>query len=398
MPESAVFRTRLPGGELVWAVRGYDGVRTALSHPSLARDVTAGTPELGAAGPMGEGVLRDRTLLLDGPPHTQLRNLTAKPLTARRVTALRPRVQELTDGLLDALEESGPPAGLVPGLSLPLPITVICEILGVPARDNVRFRRWADRMAAIGEAPQDEAMSALLDVLAHLERHLEEKRAHPGDDLLSAWLAAQEGDDRLTDAEIVQLALSILLAGYECTAGAIAASVWRLLRHPDQLRALRSEPELIPNAVQELIGYQTPALLFRVLVAREDFGLGGTAVRRGDSVMPLTWAANRDPAPFKDPGRFGIRHRGNAHLVYGQGPHRYLGAALATAELEIAISGLLHRMPGLRPAAPLDTLDRCTDRLPRRRAPDTARSVARAPDGDPVDGPYDENCLISRTP
>ncbi|GGY07853.1 cytochrome P450 [Streptomyces hiroshimensis] len=359
---------RLPGGELVWAVTGYGEVRTALSHPLLARDIgVGGGPELGAAGSMSEGVLRDRTLLLDGPPHTQLRRLAAKPLTARRVAALRPRIQELADDLIDALEEAGRPADLVAGLAYPLPITVICELLGVPARDSAGFRRWTDRMATvatIGDTTRDESLSALFEVLAYLGQRLEEKRAHPGEDLLSAWLAAQEGDDRLTDAEIVQLALSILFAGYESTASAIAASLWRLLHHPDRLRALCAGPELIPGAVQELIRYQTPALLFRVLVAREDFRLGGTRIRRGDSVMPLTWAANRDPSHFKDPDRFDIRRRDESHVVYGHGPHTCLGAALATAELEIAISTLLRRMPGLRPAVPLDALAWRTDRLP----------------------------------
>ncbi|MGX8904658.1 cytochrome P450 [Streptomyces netropsis] len=363
LPEGPVFRTRLANGDVVWAVTGYEEVRTALSHPLLARDVSAGDPQLGTGGPLGGGILKNRTLLLDGPPLVQLRRLATKPLTARRVAAMRPRIQELTDRFLDAFEETGPPADLMSAVARPLPNAVICELLGIPAEDSARFGQWADRMTAIGGVTQDEVLSALVAMLEYLTGRLEEKRARPGPDLLSAWLAAKEDDDQLTDEEIVQLALAVLVASYESSASAIGACVWRLLREPGLWRMLRDAPELVPDAVQELMRFQSTAPVFRTLVAREDIELGGVTIRRGDGVMPLSWAAHRDPARFEDPDRFDIRRPDNGHIVFGYGPHVCLGAALATAELEVCIGTLLRRFPNLRPAVPLEKLKWHTDRL-----------------------------------
>ncbi|MFF7725539.1 cytochrome P450 [Streptomyces sp. NPDC008001] len=364
LPQGPVFRARLPGGDLVWAVTGYDEVRAVLNHPLLGRDVTADDPHMGAEATMA-GALRDRSLLLDGPPHAQLRRLAAKPLAARRVTELRPRIRQLTDELLDGIEEAGPPADLVARLAFPLPIAVICELLGVPAEDGAGFREWADRVTAIDGATQDEVFAALQTMFEYFAERLEEKRHRPGSDLLSAWSAAQEADDRLTDSEIVQLAFSVLFAGYESTAAAIGACLYGLLRRPAQLRALQTEPELVPNAVQALMRFQLATPYYRVLVARRDFGLAGVTIRRGEGVMPLTWAAQRDPVRFPGCDTLDVRRSDNSpDFVFGHGPHACLGAALATAQVDTAISALIRRFPGLRPAVPLSSLAWHTDRFP----------------------------------
>ncbi|MFI9307473.1 cytochrome P450 [Streptomyces triculaminicus] len=365
LPEEPVFRARLAGGDLVWIVTGYEEVRAALNHPLLGRDLTPQDPHMGAEATLA-GALRDRTLLLDGPAHAQLRHLAAKPLAPRRIAELRPLIQRLADALVDDIERTGPPADLVARLALPLPIAVLCELLGVPASDGPVFRQWTDRMTAIEVAAQDGVTAALQAMFDYLDGHLEEKRNRPGNDLISAWLAAQEADDRLTDAEIVQLAFSVLFAGYESTAAAIGACAYGLLRHPGLLPVLRASPDLVPRTAQVLMRTQLATPYYRVLVARQDFALAGVHIARGDGVMPLTWAAQRDRERFpasdivEDVTRGGDR----PDFVFGHGPHTCLGAALATAEIEIALGTLIRRLPRLRPAVPPHTLAWHTGRFP----------------------------------
>ncbi|MEV4873439.1 cytochrome P450 [Streptomyces syringium] len=365
LPPGPVFRARLPGGDPVWVITGYDEVRTALNHPSLGRDLTTDDPHMGAEAAMA-GALRDRTLLLDGPPHAQLRRLAGRPLTPVRVAELRPGIRRLADGLLDDMAEAGPPEDLLVRLAFPLPLAVLCALLGVPERDGAMFRQWAERMTAIDAATRDETLTALHMMFTYLTERLEEKRTRPGQDLLSAWLAAQEEDDRLTDNEIVQLAFSVLFAGYESTAAAIGACVYGLLRHPEQLEALRASPELAPNAVRQLMRAQLATPYYRVLRARRDFTLAGVTIKRGDGVMPLTWAAQRDPGRFPSGDVLDIRRAGAgvADFVFGHGRHACLGAALATTMVEVAVATLVRRFPALRPAVPLETLAWHMDRFP----------------------------------
>ncbi|WP_370424267.1 cytochrome P450 (plasmid) [Streptomyces sp. QH1-20] len=344
---------------------GYEEVRAALNHPQLGRDLTADDPHMGVEASL-TGALRDRTLLLDGPAHAQLRRLAAKPLTAGRVAELRPRIRTLTHRLLDSIEETGAPADLVSDLAFPLPLAVLCDLLGIPADDGPAFRRWADRMTTIEAVPEEETLTALHTMFGYLTEHLEHKRAHPEQDLLSAWLTAQEADDRLTDMEIVQLAFSVLFAGYESTAAAISACVYGLLRQPRQLSLLRTSPELVPNAVRALMRSQLATPYYRVLLARGDFQFAGVTIKRGDGVMPLTWAAQRDPVRFPAAGSLDIRRGGEgpSDFVFGHGPHACLGATLATTMVETALAELLLRLPGLHPAVPLHTLSWHTDRFP----------------------------------
>ncbi|MEV5240175.1 cytochrome P450 [Streptomyces cinnamoneus] len=365
LPEGPVFRARLPRGDLVWIVTGYEEVRAALNHPLLGRDLTARDPHMGVEASM-TAALRDRTLLLDGPAHAQLRRLAARPLTAVQVAGLRPRIRILAGRLLDGIEETGPPADLVARLAFPLPLAVLCDLLGIPARDGPAFRRWADRMTAIEAVSEEETLAALATMFEYLTERLQDKRKHPGQDLLSAWLTAQEADDRLTDTEIVQLAFSVLFAGYESTAAAISACIYGLLRHPRQLGLLQASPELLPDAVRQLMRTQLATPYYRVLVARGDFRLAGVSIRRGEGVMPLTWAAQRDPVWFPAAGSFDLRRGGGSapDFVFGHGPHACLGAGLAAVMVETALAELLRRFPGLHATVPLHTLSWHTDRFP----------------------------------
>ncbi|MEU8526642.1 cytochrome P450 [Streptomyces sp. NPDC048629] len=364
LPEGPVARVRLPSGDPVWLVTGYAEVRSALNHPMLARisEEGADDPKAGSVTLSGRRHAH-RTLQLDGPPHTSLRALASKAFTAQRVAGLRDRIQELTDTYLDRMEETGKPADLVSTLAYPLPIAVICELLGVPPEDQKLFVEWTDKLVTITGVRPEEVAAARGSLVAYLRDRLEAKRADPGDDLLSVWAAVQESDDRLVDEEVLHLAEMVLVGGFETTVNAIGAGMWRLFQNPDELDALKADPGLIPGAVEELLRFQPQAPMFLIFIARDDFELGGVTIRKGEGVMPLPFAANRDPSRFPDPDRFDVRRKGNGHITFGHGPHVCLGAALARMELEVAIGTLLRRFPGLRPAASLTELDWRSDRL-----------------------------------
>ncbi|WP_197359163.1 cytochrome P450 [Streptomyces clavuligerus] len=349
LPEEPVAQVRLPSGDTVWLVSGYDEVRIALAHPLLSRDVGKHGPRAGTGGAMGTSRWDVRTLQNDGAAHGELRRLAARPFTPRRVEGLRRRVQELTDGCLDAMEESGPPADLLGALAQPLPIAVIMELFAVPERDREDFVRWSDRIVTLFGITEQEVDDAHAAMRAYLDGLIAERRARPGDDLLSGWLTAQEGGDRLSDEEVNLLAQSVLIAGFETTVSAIGAGMWRLFQHPEQLAAVRADRGLLRGTVEEILRHQPMGLFFSMMVARGELELGGVTIRAGEAVMPLPHAANRDAARFADPARFDIRRANTGHLGLGHGPHSCLGAALARIELEVAIGTLNRRFPGLRP-------------------------------------------------
>ncbi|MFE7135673.1 cytochrome P450 [Streptomyces sp. NPDC057638] len=363
VPKDPVTRVRLPSGDPVWLVTGYDEVKRALSHPLLSRDVTTGDPQVGSAGPIGGYRPGRRTLQMDGAAHTQLRKLAARPFTPRRVSGIRDRVQELTDGLLDRLEALGPGADLVGNLTYPLPMTVITELFGVPAEDRDRFARWATTIVTVVGVSADELDAARAELQGYLGALVRERRAHPGDDVLSGWLTAEEGGDRLSDIEIVQMAQTIIIGGYETTVGLIAGGVLRLLQHPGQLAALRADPALMRTAVEEILRFQPVGIFFLILMARGDLELGGVRIREGEGVMPLPYHGNRDTARFTDPDRFDIHREPAGHIAFGHGPHACLGAALARIEVEVVLARLLRRFPGLRLAVDPSELRWHQDRL-----------------------------------
>ncbi|MER6911696.1 cytochrome P450 [Streptomyces sp. NPDC000594] len=349
LPGEPVARVRLPSGHEVWLVTGYEEVRAALTHPLLSREPVEGDPHVGSAGVPGGPNRAPRTLQKDGPAHAQIRRLAARPFSARRMESLRRRVQELTDGFLDTMEASGSPADLIGALAYPLPITVITELFAVPEEDREQFALWSDRTVTLHGIERSQVQAAYAALQEYLGRLAEERRRSPGDDVLSGWLTADEGGDRLTDGEVVRLAQTVLIGGYETTVNSIGAGMWRLFRNPDQLAALRADPGLLRGTVEEILRHQPQGLFFLIMVARGDLELGGVTIRSGEGVMPLPFAANRDPARFLDPGRFDIHRPPGGHITFGHGPHTCLGAALARIEVEVAIGTLNRRFPRLAP-------------------------------------------------
>ncbi|MEV6347161.1 cytochrome P450 [Actinoplanes sp. NPDC051851] len=294
--------------------------------------------------------LAETILDADGGEHTRLRRLVTPAFSVRRVTALRPRIEQLTDDLLDALPSHavGGTTDLLEHFAYPLPINVIGELVGVPAADLPAWLRWTHDLSFDQQA-LGKTLGPLVDYTHHLVRR---RRTDPGDDVISDLIRIRDSDgDRLSDRELVTMTLSLVIAGHDTTANFIANSVWALLTHPDQLALLRSDPTLMPQAVQELLRWCGPVLVSRMRYVTDDVDVGWAQFQAGDAVTAALSGANHDPRTFPEPQKLDITRqnagRGEAHLSFGAGPHYCLGAALARQEAETALSRLLARFPGL---------------------------------------------------
>jgi cytochrome P450 len=298
------------------------------------------------------GELRDaitRTLLmLDAPDHTRIRNLVGKAFTPRTVERLTPRIQAITDELLDAVAP-GRDMDLVRDLAYPLPVTVIAELLGVPTEDRDRLKQWSDHLAVLVDpisnaARMEVAAGAYLDLTAYMAGIFAERRREPRDDLISALVAAEQDGDHLDEVELQALCGLILGAGHETTSNLIANSVLLLLRHPGERKRLQDDPGLLEPAIEEFLRFEPP-VQGTDRVASVDCEIEGHRVRKGQFVVLLLAAANRDPERFVEPDRLDIGRPDNPHLSFGYGAHFCLGAHLARVEARIALGSLLRRFP-----------------------------------------------------
>jgi cytochrome P450 len=267
------------------------------------------------------------------------------------------------------MAEVGPPADLMAGLAQPLPIRVICELLGVPYEDVPNFRAWTDLMLNYGAAERESVMEGMGQLNAYLTRLIETKREVPQDDLLSELITAREHGDRLSEEDMLAFGYTLLGAGYHTTASTIGFSVLLLMRHPDQLRKLRHDPAVLPSAVEELLRISQAATgLGGLRIATEDLELGGRVIRAGDPVMPSINSANRDESVFADSGLLDLTRFPNPHLAFGYGIHHCIGAALSRSELQVALGSLLQRLDELQLAVPASELEwnrNATVRRPR---------------------------------
>ena len=342
-----VHRVLDPDGEEVWLVVGYEACRVAFTDPRLSRDWRK-------SGNMRQIVNTDQEqpalahmLMSDPPDHTRMRRLVAKEFTPRRIDALAPRVQEIADELVDAMlagEERR--ADLVASFAFPLPMTVICELLGVPALDRDAFRAWSNEMVA-RTSPEAEA-EAYEGVSTYLAELVAAKRAQPGQDLLSAMIhTVDEGGDRLSPDELIGMSVLLLIAGHETTVNLIGNGMRALFAHPDQLAALRADWGLLDGAVEEMLRYDGPVETCTDRLALEDVEMGGVTIPAGSTVLITMADADRDPERFQRGDRFDIRRDARGHIAFGHGLHYCLGAPLARLEGRIAIRTLLERCPDL---------------------------------------------------
>ncbi|MFE4720254.1 cytochrome P450 [Streptomyces sp. NPDC056728] len=331
-----------------WLIVGHEEARAALTDPRLVKSPA----KLGFSG-LDEELIGTHLLITDPPHHTRLRSLVTRAFTARRVESLRPRIQRITDDLLDVMLPHGR-ADLVESFAFPLPLTVICELLGVPDIDRADFRRMSNEVVAPSD--RDGEYATFVELAAYLRDLVEDKRASaPADDLLSALIrTTAEDGDRLSPDELCAMAFILLIAGHETTVNLIASGVRALLVHPDQLAALRADMTLLGGAVEEMLRYEGPVENATYRFTVEDTEVGGTVIPGGSAVLVGLAAAGHDPERFPEPDRFDIRRDARGHIAFGHGLHHCLGAPLARLEGQIALRSLLDRAPALALDGPAD--------------------------------------------
>jgi nocardicin N-oxygenase len=349
-----VTRARTANGAEVWLALGYREVRQTLNDHRFSREAATGP----AATAVSQAAADPRLLIgMDPPRHTRIRRLMATAFSPRMVERLQPRVQQMVDDLLDEMAGQDRPADLVHQFAEPLPIRVICELLGVPLADRAQIREWGVKLMGAAAYPVEEIMAAVGEINAYLDKLIAERRADPDDALVSALIGVNDEDGHLSAEELTGNVQLLLVAGHETTVNQLGNSVITLFQHPEQLQLLRERPELWPQAVEELLRHCKLSSAIMPRFATEDLDLGGTPVRTGDAVIPVISVANRDPDVYPDPNRFDIRRAGPApHTALGHGPHFCLGAYLARLELRIALGSLFARFPALAPAVDLTEL------------------------------------------
>lgn len=358
----AVHPVTLADGHEAWAVVRYAEARAALNDQRLSKDMQAALaddPAVVAEGLPGPAFSR-HMLNVDPPDHTRLRRLVASAFTHRRAEALRPHIQSIVDGLLDGIVAEGPEArvDLVERFAFPLPFTVICELLGVPSEHREWFGRCLTTLLGPTSDPGDRRRAeAASDVVVGILRSLVELRQEqPGDDLVSALVAARDGDEQLTDQELLSTIFQLIVAGHETTTNLIGNAVVALLQQPEQLAALRVDLTRLPAAVEELMRYDGPVQHATFRYATEPVTLGGITIPAGAQVIICLAAANRDAERYHDAEALDTDRAAAGHLAFGHGIHHCLGAALARAEAEIALGSLLRRFPDLELAVPVEEL------------------------------------------
>ncbi|MDQ0984920.1 cytochrome P450 [Streptomyces sp. V2I9] len=359
-----VHRTVLPSGVEAWLVTRYGDAKQALADTRLSKNPAhhAESPHAkGKTGIPGErkAELMTHLLNIDPPDHTRLRRLVSKAFTPRRVAEFAPRVQELTDRLIDAFVEEGK-ADLIHDLAFPLPIYAICDLLGVPEEDQDDFRDWAGMMIRHGGGPRGGVARSVKKMRGYLAELIHRKRENPGDDLISGLIRASDHGEHLTENEAAAMAFILLFAGFETTVNLIGNGMYALLRHPGQRSRLQAsleaspvpgESELLDTGIEELLRYDGPVEMATWRYATEPLTLGGEEIAAGDPVLVVLAAADRDPERFDDPDTLDLARRDNQHLGYGHGIHYCLGAPLARLEGRTALATLLRRLPDLRLAA-----------------------------------------------
>ncbi|HEY5611353.1 MAG TPA: cytochrome P450 [Thermoanaerobaculia bacterium] len=353
--EAPVFRTKLSFWlPSIWIVTRYEDVVRVLKDERFSKDYVQKFPWLPSAiRPMYRNLLT-----LDPPDHTRLRSLVQHAFTPRFIERLRGRVQELSDELLDPVSKER--FDLVDAFAIPLPLTIIADMLGVPKSDRARFEPWTKRVA-VAAASGDlrdflRSLPAVWSLMKYLRELVSLRRKEPQNDLISALIRAEEAGDKLTEPEIVSMVLLLLVAGYETTVHLIASGTLALLEHPKERLRLQQNPELAASAVDEILRYTSPVEFATPRYTLDEVTLGSVTIPRGELVGASLGSANHDESQFSDPEVFDIARDPNRHLGFGTGSHFCLGAPLARLEGEIAITTLFRRFPDLRLAQPAESV------------------------------------------
>jgi cytochrome P450 len=356
--DGPVTRISTPDGEHAWLISDYNYVRQLLTDGRLVKADSPTTAITEQLVPELAPALTSHMLRLDGPEHIRLRTLVSAGFTRSRIEGLRSRIEHIADQLLDQIHTIpvGEATDLIAAYALPLPMTVICELIGVPEPDRADFRTRTTVLAGGYFADRDEFAAAATEQTHYVRALVEHKRRHPSDDLLSALVVVRENGDRLSEDELTSMVWILVAAGHETTVNLITNAVHALLTHPAQLTLLRTDPTLIETAVEEFLRLDGPLQTAIPLRATTSLRIANQYIPAGDTVLAGLLAANHDPARFTDPDTLDIARADNAHIAFGHGPHYCLGAPLARLEARIAIARLLARFPNLHLAVPADQL------------------------------------------
>ncbi len=358
----SVHRTRFPSGVHGWLITSYEVARWALADPRFSKGGPGNGPFQDQLPAYVNAATSHHLLNLDPPDHTRLRRLLAAAFTRRRSEQMAPRIQELTDGLLDRLAHrfaaTDGPVDLIAEFAFPLPIAVICELLGIPESDRGDFRTWTGPLVNTSMAGFEAYAHAATSMVDYVHDLLARKRRDPTDDLLSALIAVRDEGDRLTEEELTSMVFLLLIAGQETTVNLITNGVRALLTHRNQWALLRREPERIGTAVEELLRYDGPLQSAIPLITSGPVEIDGVHVAAGEVVVISLLAANRDPARVPGADRLDITRPETSHLAFGHGIHRCVGAPLAQVEGRIALGSLIQRFDRLELAVPAANLVR----------------------------------------
>lgn len=352
--ERPITRVRTPAGDTAWLMTRYEDVKALLgddrlvrSHPDPAHAARiSGSAFLG--GPMGD-------FATEQEDHARMRQALTPAFSGKRMQALRPRIDRIVADLLDAMERQSPPIDLHEALSFPLPVLVICELLGVPYADRERFRAWSERAANLWD--RDDAAVALRELGAYMAALIQQKQLAQAEDVISDLIAAHHERGQPSEREMVSMAVALLFAGHETTVTRIDWGTLLLLAHPDVRASLGRDPALVPAVVEEILRMAAPSSGGGIpRYASADITLGDATIPAGDAVLLSLSTANYDATVFADPTRFEELRQPNPHLAFGYGPRYCLGASLARVELQAVFGVLFHRFPTLRLAVPLEQL------------------------------------------
>lgn len=340
-------RVQLPFGEPAWLATRYEDVRLVLSDKRFSRSQATQRENV----PRAFARIAGGIVMMDPPELTRIRKLVTQAFTHRRVEQLRPHVRDLSHALIDRMIAAGPPSDLVADYALPIPMSVICELLGVPMQDQERFREWNDSLLSTNTLSAEQTQRNLGELAQYIMGLIRARGAEPRDDLMTALLDAHDQGDRLSEQEMVSLCIAILVAGYEGTSSQIPNFIHTLMAHPQAFERLKNDPGRIEAAVEELLRFVplASAAMF-VHYASEDIRIGDTLVRAGEPVFASIGAANHDPARFPEPQSLDFDRDARAHFAFGCGMHHCVGSSLARVELQEALRALITRLPGLRPA------------------------------------------------
>jgi cytochrome P450 len=345
----------------IWVLTRYDDCVMFLKDDRFGKAIHQNLPPATANSYWTESdpddpwvAINKHMLNLDPPDHTRLRTLVHKAFTPRMVENLRPRIHTIASDLLDAMGEHGT-GDLLNDFAFPLPVTVIAEMLGIPAADREQFRRWT-KLLVFGGNPE-ENFGALMEFGGYMNNMINARREDPQDDIISALVQAEEDGDKLDHMELLSMLFLLLVAGHETTVNLIGNGTLALLQNRDQFDKLRANPELIRSAVEEMLRYNGPVDMTTTRWTFADVDVGGTVIPKGQAVWASLLAANRDPAQFPDPDRFDIKRDPNKHIAFGNGIHYCVGAPLARLEGTIALNALVQRRPQLELAVPIEDLE-----------------------------------------